>query len=106
MKTRAMHQKITCRAQVLTSTTAGEQQESWQNIAEVWAEVTANSGKLTTSARQSHIATTYKVRVRYQEVLLTTRNILWQERAYRVASLLNPDNRKRILELVMVEDHP
>lgn len=104
--TRAMHQKITCRAQVLGSISAGEQQESWQDIATVWAEVIAKSGDVTLSARQTHIAATYKIRVRYQDKLLATRNILWQGLAYRVVSLLNPDNRKHILEFEMVEDHP
>lgn len=104
--TRAMHEKITCRAQVLVSTSAGEQQESWQDIAIVWAEVITKSGDLITSARQNHIAATYRVRVRYQDKLRATRNILWQGQAYRVVSLLNPDNRKRILEFEMVKDHP
>jgi SPP1 family predicted phage head-tail adaptor len=101
-----MHQKITCRAQVLTPASAGEQQKSWQDIAIVWAEISARSGDLVTSARQNYMAVTYKVRVRYQDRLLITRNILWQGQAYRVSRLLNPDNRKRILELEMVEDHP
>ncbi len=104
--TRNMHHKITCQAQVLTPFSAGEQQESWQDIAVVWAEIIVKSADLTTSARQSHIAAIYRVRVRYQDKLLTTRNILWREQAYRVTRLLNSDNHKRILEFEMVEDHP
>lgn len=99
-----MHQKITCRSQVMTSTTAGEQLESWQDIATVWAEIRSQSGDLTTSARQSHISTIYKVRLRYQDKLLSTRNILWQGQAYRVSSLLDQDNRKRVLEFDMVKE--
>lgn len=104
--TRAMHQKITCRAQVLTPTSAGEQQEIWQDIAEVWAEVIAKSGDLTQTARQNHIAATYKIRVRYQDKLRATRNILWQGQTLRVLSLINPDNQNRILQFDVVEDHP
>ncbi|PCI33390.1 MAG: hypothetical protein COB54_03545 [Alphaproteobacteria bacterium] len=106
MTTRSMHQKITCRAQMLSPTTAGEQQENWQDIAVVWAEVTAKSAGVTTAARQRHMAESYTVRVRYQQDLLPTRNILWQGQAYRVTSLLNPDNRQRILEIEIVKDHP
>lgn len=101
-----MHHKIICRAQALDPTTAGEQQESWQDIAEVWAEIKPKSADATLSARQNHIKTTYGVRVRYQDKLRATRNILWQGQAYRVTSLLNPDNRKRILEFEMVGDYP
>ncbi len=103
--TRNMHQKITCRTQALAPTSAGEQQENWQDIAVVWAEVIPKSADMALSARQNHMITTYRVRVRYQDNLLPTRNILWQEQAYRVTRLLNPDNRKRILEFEMVEDH-
>ncbi|PCI43057.1 MAG: hypothetical protein COB49_12855 [Alphaproteobacteria bacterium] len=104
--TRNMHQKITCRAQVLTPTSAGEQQEIWQEIAIVWAEITAISADITQAARQNHFAETYRVRVRHQDKLLATRNILWQGLSYRVVSRLNPDNRKRILEFKIIEDRP
>ncbi len=104
--TRAMHQKIICRKPVLTPTTAGEQSEILTEIATVWAEVIVKSGGLTTIARQNQISASYLIRVRYQDKLLTTRNILWQGVAYRVVSLVNPDNRKGILEFEVVEDHP
>lgn len=104
--TRNMHQKITCQAQVLTQTTAGEQQESFSDIATIWAEVMAKSGDMTLSARQKYVSPGYRLRMRYQDKLLATRKILWQGQAYRVTSLRNPDNRKRILEIEMVEDRP
>lgn len=104
--TRAMHEKITCRTQTLTPTTAGEQQEIWQDIATVWAEVISRSGDVTQTARQKYISTSFTVRTRYQDRLLASRNILWQGREYRVVSLRNPDNRKRILELEILEDTP
>lgn len=104
--TRNMHHKITCRKQVLTPTSAGEHQVDFVDIATVWAEVTAKSGDLEIAARQSHRAASYVMRLRYQAELLASRSILWQGVVYRVVSLLNPDNRKRILELRVVEDHP
>ncbi|MBL4801739.1 MAG: phage head closure protein [Emcibacter sp.] len=104
--TRTMHQKITCRIQVLTSSTAGEQVESWQDIASIWADVVAKSGDMISSSRQSRLVTSYRIRVRYQDKLLATRNILWQGKPLRVVSLLNPDNQKRILEFKVVEDTP
>jgi len=103
---RSMHQKITCRRQVYTPASAGEQTQTWQDIATVWADVVAQSGNGAVTARQNHIAATYKISVRYQDQLLAARNILWQGQAYRVVSLLNPDNRKRILVFEVVEDHP
>jgi len=103
---RNMHQKITCQAQILTQTTAGEQQESFSDIATIWAEVMAKSGDMTLSARQKYISPGYRLRMRYQDILRATRKILWQGQAYRVTSLRNPDNRKRILEIEMVEDRP
>ncbi len=101
-----MHQKIICRRQVLTPATTGQQQESWQKIATVWAAVTALSGDMKLTAGQKYIATNYKIRTRYQEQLLATRTVLWRGQVYRVVSLLNPDNRKRILEMQVVEDRP
>jgi len=103
---RSLHQKITCQRPVLTPTTAGEQQQSSQDIATVWAEVIAKSADMTTIARQNYIAATYLVRVRYQDRLLSTRNILWQGQTCRVVSLRNPDNRQHILEFQVVVDAP
>ncbi len=101
-----MHQKIICRRQVLTPAPIGQQQESWQEIATVWADVTARSGDVRTGAGQKYIAANYIIRTRYQDQLLATRNVLWRGQVYRVTSLLNPDNRKRILEMQVVEDRP
>ncbi len=103
---RNLHQKITCQRPLLTPANAGEQQQSLQDIATVWAEVIAKSADMTTTARQNYIAPTYLVRVRYQDSLLGTRNILWQGQTCRVVSLRNPDNRQHILEFQVVVDRP
>ena len=105
MISKKMHQRITCRTLIVTPDTAGEQLETLQDIAVVWAEVMASSGEVNIIARQTQMVSTYKVRMRYQEKLLATRNIIWLGVEYRVLSLLNPDNRKHILEMSMVEDH-
>ncbi len=106
MTSRNMHQKIICRAQVFTPTTAGEQQETLEDIAEVWAEIIATKGDVTIIARQSKITATYKVRIRYQEKLWATRSVLWQGKIYGVLSMVNPDNRQHVLEIQMSEDQP
>lgn len=104
--TRSLHHKITCQKQILTSVLAGEFQESSQDIAMVWAEVIVKSSDIKNAARQRYLSPLYLVRIRYDDRLLATRNILWQGKNYRVLSMLNPDNRKQILEFHMVEDHP
>ncbi len=103
---RNMHQKIICRRQILTPASAGQQQESWQEIAIVWADVTALSGDMKVEAGQKFMATGYKIRTRYQDQLRATRTVLWQGQTYRVVSLFDPDNRKRILEMRLVEGRP
>ncbi|PCJ34740.1 MAG: hypothetical protein COA93_04480, partial [Alphaproteobacteria bacterium] len=92
--------------QTFTPISAGEQLQSWQDIATVWADVKAVSNDAEITARQNQFVGKYKIQVRYQEILLGTRRILWQGHAYRVVSFLNPDNRKRILEFDVVEDQP
>lgn len=101
--TRQMYEKITCQRAVLTPTGAGEQQESWQDIATVWADIRVTSSDLSVRARAEYLAPNYLLRIRYQVNLLATRIILWQGKSYRVVSLKNPDNRKRILEMRVVE---
>jgi len=103
---RSLHHKIICRQQILTPIAAGEQQESWQDIAAVWADITVKSSDVVQTARQNHFAASYKITVRYQERLLNTRNILWQGREYHVVGLSNPDNRKHILAFDVVENNP
>lgn len=98
-----MHHKITCQKQILTPTAAGESQETLQDIAVVWAEIMPKSGDVRTAARQSHLAPTFLVRTRYQDILLATRHILWQGRRYRVVSLLTPHQAKRIIEMQVIE---
>ncbi|VAX03641.1 hypothetical protein MNBD_ALPHA03-840 [hydrothermal vent metagenome] len=102
--TRSMHQKITCQKQIFTPISAGEQLQGWQDVATVWADVKAKSNDAEITARQIKFAGKYKIHVRYQDILLSVRRILWQGQAYRVVSFLNPDNRKRILEFDVVED--
>ncbi len=102
--TRRMHQKITCQKRLFTPISAGEQLQNWQDIAIVWADVKAASNDAEITARQNQFVGKYNIQLRYQDILLATRRILWQGQAYRVVSFLNPDNRKRILEFDVVED--
>lgn len=103
--TRNMHHKIICQKQIFT-TSGAEQAQSFEDIATVWAEVIAKSGNLESAARQKFVGPAYVMRMRYQNILLATRKILWQGKTYRVVGLLNPDNRKRILEIELQEDQP
>ena len=106
MMTKSMHQKVTCRKPVFLSAEAGEFQQNWIDIATVWAEVLAKDVSPVTVARQHRLAAAYLIRLRYQDVLLATRNILWQGRELRVVRFSTPDNRNRILEFEVVEDLP
>ena len=101
---RALHEKIICRKKQLIPSSAGEFTESWHEIATLWADVISEGAVLKNTARQSHLAGIYLFRVRYREDLLATRNILWQGREYRVVSLVNPDNRKKILQFSAEDD--
>ncbi len=104
--TRTLHERITCRRLAPVPGPAGEYQESWAEIATVWAAVRSRPAAQVTRARQSHILRSYRVRLRHQDALLATRNVLWRGRAYRVVGLQNPDSRNRLLEFDMVEDYP
>tara|TARA_R110002072_G_scaffold269694_1_gene428984 strand:+ start:128 stop:448 length:321 start_codon:yes stop_codon:yes gene_type:complete len=104
--TRALHEKIICQKPVLLASGAGEQNDSWQDIAEVWAAATRVSDRPETEARQTRLTTSYRLLMRHQDILEETRRILWRGKIYQVTGMGQPDARGRMLEITVREELP
>lgn len=104
MKAGQMRHRVTIQNFTTIELPSGEEKEVWFDVATVWAEVKAISGRerLASGAEMSEI--TLRVWLRYRADVGSSSRILWQQRgrrrlAYSIVSAI-PDPKASRLELL------
>jgi SPP1 family predicted phage head-tail adaptor len=104
--TRLRH-RLTLQQEVKTDDGAGGYVRTWQNVADLWAEISSvnlksygneifHFGKI-----QSEIS--HKVIIRYRNTISTNMRLLFGNRVFNIRSILNKDENNEILELLVEE---
>lgn len=102
--------KLRTRVEVQNRTTArdgyGDALETWGTAATVWAEVVPLSGRELWAAQQAQADVTTRVRIRYRsDVTVSPRTrIKIGTRILNVQAAIDIDGRKRLLDLLCVEE--
>lgn len=81
----------------------GQPQETWTDVAEVWAAVEPIRGREYFAAQQVNAETTHRVRIRYLVGVTPMMRILFGARVLRIEAVINVDERNRELQLMCVE---
>ncbi len=105
--TRLRH-RLTLQQEVQTADGAGGYIRSWQNITDLWAEISQVSGrsiygseKLQYGKIQSGI--THKITIRYRSGISTAMRLLFENRAFNIRAVTNIRENDEILELLVEE---
>lgn len=98
-----LHSRATFQSRVMTTDGDGNQTESHQDMAEVWADLKSRSANRRATAGQEHLAVTHQIIVRYRENLKTARRILIGGRTFSIDGVLDPDEKRRILHFSVTE---
>lgn len=105
--TRLRH-RLTLQQEVKTIDGAGGYVRTWQNIADLWAEISSINGKsiygrekLYAGQIQSEIS--HKITIRYRNGISTEMRLLFENRAFNIRAVLNIQENNDILELMVEE---
>ena len=100
-----MRQRIALQAKSITKS-EGIPLESWITVATVWAAVSDISGKeyFQAGAMQSEVTT--RIRIRYQTGINSSMRVLYGSRVFQILSVIDKDERHRVIELMCKEVIP
>lgn len=104
MRAGLLRNRVTLQKLIQERNEIGEAVETWVTVAHVWAEIRALSGREWYEARQlpeGEISTT--IVIRFREDIDRTMRILHNARKFNIVSVLDPDGRKKQLQLMCLE---
>lgn len=108
----SLRHRITLQEEIRTPDEGGGYIRSWQDVAELWAEIipyagTGNfsrgSGKERVAGGQMQAENSYRLILRYREGVTTLMRIIFDGRVFNIRSVVNVNERNEILELWIQE---
>ena len=78
----------------------------WVRVGEAWAEVHGMAGQQHARQDAQGQRVTYRIRMRWRSGLTTEARFRSGKRVLRLASVYDPDGRRRVLECIATEDLP
>mgnify|MGYP005862916515 CR=1 FL=1 len=82
----------------------GQPTDTWQNMATVWAKIEDLAGREYFRAQQvptAQIST--RITIRYRSDVKPEMRIVWGDRTFNIAAVLDPDGRNRELQIMCLE---
>lgn len=94
-----LNERITIQRRGVTRDAIGAQIEAWQVRMQVWAMVAPMSAGEQYRRQQIQAKADWKVTIRYNGDVIPSDRISWRGRTFEIKGILNPDMRRRFLEL-------
>ena len=103
-----LRHRLTLQQEVKTPDGAGGYTRSWQNVADLWAEISPIStrviyGSEKLFAGQMQASLSHKVTIRYRSGLSTAMRLLFDNRAFNIRAISNASEGKDVIELLVEE---
>ncbi len=106
MRSGQLRHRITLERPRQTDVSAqGQSVEVWEEVGRFWAAVEPLSARQFVSGDQQRGETTHTVRIRWIDGVTLRDRIDFNGRKLNIASVINPDERNRELQLICVESH-
>jgi SPP1 family predicted phage head-tail adaptor len=108
MKAGRLRHRVTIQQQTITPDGMGGGNETWSNVATVWADVTTSQGNIGMNMEavvsdQTRTVNMFRVRIRYRSGIGTNMRLLHRGRVLEVLSIANIDERNREMILLCRE---
>lgn len=98
-----LNERVTVQRRSSTRDAIGGQIEIWQVRTTVWAKVQPMSAGEQYRRQQIQAKADWKVTVRYNGDIVPTDRLSWRGRTFEIKGILNPDMRRRFLDLACEE---
>ncbi|MGD9538546.1 MAG: phage head closure protein [Alphaproteobacteria bacterium] len=102
----SLRERVRLEREVRTADTGGGAQTSWaplDHAPTVWARVEPLTGQELVQAMRLQARLTHKVTMRWRDDVTAAMRLVWGTRILNVRAVLNPDERRRYLELYCEE---
>lgn len=77
----------------------GQRQESWSDVADVWADINPLSGRELEAAQAVVSATTHEITIRWRPDVTSAHRIVYRGRLFNILSALDENTQRRLLVL-------
>lgn len=103
MRSRSLRHRIIFQDQTESKNNFGEVENSWNDVFETWASIQTISGKEQFLSNQNYSTLSHKVRVRYSVLIDSKQRILFNDRVFKILSVLNIFEKNQELEILCEE---
>ena len=100
----SLRHRVTIQSFTEAADATGQVINTFNNLATVWAKVSAKSGVERTNEGTSNIQRTYDVLIRYTGDIKETYKLIHLTRTLNIKSIINIDDRNRTMQLVCTEE--
>ncbi len=98
-----LRQRMTLQQEQRTPDTAGGYVRSWQDVADIWAEVIPLSGKEKLFAAQLQSEITHRILIRYRTGISAAHRLVFETRVFNIRSVINVREENALLEILAQE---
>jgi SPP1 family predicted phage head-tail adaptor len=92
-----LRERVTLQTPATTSLAGGEAGIDWQPVADVFAAITATSGRSVVTADGTSARVTHELVVRWRSAIKPAMRFLWNGQVLRIHAVLDRDGRRRWL---------
>lgn len=98
-----LNRKITLQQATLTADTVGGYVKSWNDMADIWAEVTPLRGQEALQGMQLQASQAVRFVIRWRSGVTAAMRISYNGRIYNIRAVINPQEKFEMLELLAEE---
>lgn len=104
MRAALLRHRITFQELSQVSDDMGSFTDTWVDVVTMWGAVWAISAKEHITAAKIEMETTHRIRIRYYAGLDSAMRIRFGTRYFKIQSIINPDERNRTLDMLVIEE--
>ena len=102
----SLRERVTIQSETRTADAAGGAVVTWSALPHapmVWARVEPLLGREALQAMQLKAPVSYRVTMRWRDDITAAMRLVWGARVLNIRSIINPDERRRYIELMCEE---
>ena len=104
MRAALLRHRIVIQEMSQVSDSMGSFTTTWNDVVTTWAAIWPVSAKEHITAAKTEMETTHKIRIRYYTGLDSAMRINFGDRYFKIQSIINPDERNRTLDMLVIEE--
>lgn len=104
-----LRHRLTLQEEVQTPDGFGGYARTWQDVADVWAEIISLAGTIKSAGREILFAgqlqaeVSHRILLRYRDDVAAGMRLVFENRAFNIQSVVNTDEKNETLELLVQE---